>query len=465
MSATAVPPPDFAAEPQPDHRLGLAATVALVVGGIVGTGIFTVPAAVADYGWLTVPAFVVVGLGSVAIALSFAGLVRRTRRSGGPYVYADDAFGPFAGFLAAWTYWIQGWTGHATISVAGAGYLASLLGAGGGRGTTTALAAIILVLPVLNNLVGTRSVGAAVVVTTVLKITALTIVAVVGLVLFDGGNVGPVHAHGGNVGSALPAACALLLFSFLGMEGAAVATNRVQAPQRNVPRAIVAGVVGVGVLYLASTLAVQGTVPQNELSQSSAPFADAARALFGGDWAAKTIAAVAVLSALGSLNGWNLVNAEMVAGASRDGFFPPVFARRTRGLPVLALLTNSALAVLLIVLNAAGDALSLFTTLALLSTFVYVFGYVLSVAAQLLHVLLEGGPRPPPGPAVVALVALAFSIWMAGAAGPGAVRSGTVLVLLGVPAYVFTRWRAARRRPPDQPGSDLVRLASNGLRE
>jgi APA family basic amino acid/polyamine antiporter len=441
VSATAAPPArDVAAEPEPDHRLGLAATVALVVGGIVGTGIFTAPAAVASYGWLTIPAFVIVGLGSVAIALAFARLVRRTRRSGGPYVYADEAFGPFAGFLAAWTYWIQGWTGHATISVAGAGYLASLLGAGGGRSTTLALAAIVLLLPVLNNLVGSRSVGAAV-------------VAIVGLVLFDADNVGSVQAHGGDVATALPAACALLLFSFLGMEGAAVATNRVQHPHRNVPRAIVAGVVGVGILYLLATLAVQGALPQETLARSSAPFADAARELFGGDWAAKVIAAVAVLSALGSLNGWNMVNAEMVAGAARDGFFPPVFRRRTRGLPVLALLTNSALALALILLNAAGDVLSLFTTLALLSTFVYVFGYVLSVAAELLHALVEGGPRPPAEPVAVAAIALAFSIWMAGAAGPDAVRSGTVLVLLGIPAYVFTRWRwiAGRRGPPTAP--------------
>jgi APA family basic amino acid/polyamine antiporter len=68
----------------PDPRLGLFATVALVVGGIVGTGIFTVPAAIADYGWLSVPAFAVVGGGSLALALTFARLVRRTRRSGGP---------------------------------------------------------------------------------------------------------------------------------------------------------------------------------------------------------------------------------------------------------------------------------------------------------------------------------------------------------------------------------------------
>jgi len=221
-----------------------------------------------------------------------------------------------------------------------------------------------------------------------------------------------------------------------------VATNRVRDPERNVPRAIVFGVAGVGILYLLGTLAVQGTLAQGELAESAAPFSDAAEVIFGGGWAGKAIAAVAVISALGSLNGWNMVNAEMVAGAARDGLFPGVLERRVRGLPVLALLVNSTLAFLLILLNAAGDVLSLFTTLALLSTFVYVFGYVLSVAAQLLHALVDAGPRPPAGPVVVGVVALAFAIWMAGAAGPDAVRAGTVMVLLGIPAYVLSRWRA-----------------------
>jgi basic amino acid/polyamine antiporter, APA family len=422
------------------HRLGLAATVSLVVGGIVGTGIFTVPAAIAPYGWLSVPAFAVVTAGSLALALTFARLVRRTRRPGGPYAYAEDAFGEFAGFLGAWTYWIQGWTGHATIAVAGAGYAESLLGLGTGRTTTLALAAVVLWLPVLNNLVGTRSVGAVAVTTTVLKITALAIVAIAGLLSFHSANVGPVHPHGGSWTAALPSACALLLFSFLGMEGAAVATNRVRDPERNVPRAIVLGVAGVAVLYVAGTLAVQGTIPQAKLSQSAAPFADAAEVIFGGAWAAKAIAAVAVISALGSLNGWNLVNAEMASGAAGDGLFPRFLARRVRDLPVPALLLNSALATALIALNAAGDALSLFTTLALLSTFVYVFGYVLSVAAELLHSLA----RPGIDVAVVVL-AMAFSLWMAGATGADAVQRGTVLLLIGIPVYAVVRALRERR--------------------
>jgi APA family basic amino acid/polyamine antiporter len=460
MSTVSEPAATAADAPPPlADRLGLPGTIALVLGGIVGTGIFAIPAAVAPFGWLSIPAFLVVGLGSFALALCFADLARRTRASGGPYRHAQEAFGDFAGFLGAWTYWIQGWAGHATIAAAAAGYVQALTGADEGRGTTLVLALAVLAVPLVLNLTGTRPVGAVAVVTTVLKIGALLFIAVVGLTAFDAGNIGGVQAPEGrdHALAALPAACAVLLFAFLGMEGATVVTDRVRDARRDIPRAVIGGVAVVAVLYFVATLAVQGALPQDELVGSSAPFADATGAVLGGTWPARFVAAVAVISALGALTGFNMVNAEMVAGAARDRLFPAALGRRRRpgaaggGVPVRALLLNAALAATLLVVNATGDALSVFTTLALLSTFVYVFGYVLAVSAQLLHALRarERGEAPTPVQVVVALVAVAFSIWMASATGPDAVRSGTVLILVGIPVFVVSR--ARRGGPPADP--------------
>ena len=442
--------PETASEPetQGSRRLGLPGTVALVVGGIVGTGIFAIPGEVAPFGWLSLPAFAVVSLGSFLLAICFADLARRTRVSGGPYVYARDGFGDFAGFLGAWTYWIQGWTGQATIAAAGAGYLETLTGARATHATTLGFALIVLGVPVLLNLLGTGSVGAVAVITTVLKIAAIAVVAIVCFTAFHGSNVGHLQPHHGSGISAVTSACAVLLFAFLGMEGATVATDRVRDPQRNVPRAVIGGMAVVALLYVASTIAIQGAVPQARLSGASAPFATAIDFVLGGSWAGRAIAAVAVISALGAQTSFNLINAEMLAGAGRDGYFPRLFARRRRdATPVPALLLNAVLAAVLLVLNAAGDALSVFTTLALLSTFVYVFSYVLAVSAQLVHAVRGGGSAPSRLQVAVAVGAVAFSIWMAGATGSSAVRDGTILILIGIPVYAIGRGRASGSQP------------------
>src|SRR5688572_13790824 len=104
-------------------RLGLPAATALVLGTIIGTGVFTLPAALAPYGTVSLLALVAVTLGAVALALVFSRLAARQPGTGGPYVYTRDAFGEFAGFLAAWSYWISGWAGNAAIAVAWVGYV------------------------------------------------------------------------------------------------------------------------------------------------------------------------------------------------------------------------------------------------------------------------------------------------------------------------------------------------------
>jgi APA family basic amino acid/polyamine antiporter len=432
---------------QPRAQLGLLATGALVVGGIIGIGIFTVPAAVAKFGWMAYPAFAVVTVGSLLLALTFAALARDDPRNGGPaYVYAQQAFGPFTGFLSAWSYWIQGWTGQATISVAGAGYLIALLGVGG-SGWVLAMSLVFVWLPAVVNVVRPGAVGGFQVITTILKLVPLIAIGVAGIVLLDPGNIGRPHSTGTALG-ALGPACAVLLFSFLGMEGAAVAAGRVRNAARTIPRATVLGVLVCAGVYLIGLLGVQGSVPQSTLMTSSAPFAAAAQAITGAHWPAHVIEVVACISALGALNGWTMVNGEMAEAAARDRLFPDAVGRRdARGIPVLAIVLNTVLATLLLIVNAAGNVVDLFTTLALLSTFVYVLTYVLAVAAFLMRVIrgqtTQTG-RPLAVETLAAGLALAFSIWMIGATGQHTVFDGVLLVLIGIPVYLADQWRRAR---------------------
>lgn len=460
-------PPTSAERPR--AQLGLLATGALVVGGIIGTGIFAVPAAVAKFGWMAYPAFAVVTVGSVMLAVAFAALARDDPRNGGPaYVYAQQAFGPFTGFLSAWSYWIQGWTGQATIAVAGAGYLIALLGVTG-SGWVLAMSLVFVWLPAAVNIVRPGAVGGVQVIATLLKLVPLIAIGVAGIVLLHPGDIGRPRSTGTALGSLGPA-CAVLLFSFLGMEGAAVAAGRVRNAAHTIPRATVLGVLVCAGVYLIGLLGVQGTVPQATLMSSPAPFAAAAEAITGAQWPAHVVEVVACISALGALNGWTMVNGEMAEAAARDRLFPDAVARRdARGIPILAIILNTVLATLLLIANAAGNVVNLFTTLALLSTFVYVLTYVLAVAALLMRIIrgqtTQTG-RPLAIETLAASVALAFSIWMIGATGKHTVFDGVLLVLIGIPVYLADQWRRARGGTPEPaPAGPPAGAPSAALRE
>ncbi|MFC4909250.1 APC family permease [Actinomadura gamaensis] len=449
----AVAAADAAAEagPRPRRGLGLLAATALVMGNVIGVGVFQLPAAIAGYGTVGIVAFVVVGVCSVLLALVFGWLAQRLPHTGGPYVYARHAFGDLAGFLTAWSYWITAWASNAALVVAWAGYVNVLVPLHG-RGPSLLVTVGALWLAVLANLAGVRGAGLIAVVTTVLKFVPLVLVAVVGLFFVKGENFGPFVTHGNPIGS-LSAAGAVLMFSFLGVESATVAAEEVRDARRNVLRATVAGTVAAAVVYVLGTIAVFGLVPHDRLQRSTAPYADAVGALVGG-WshAGEAMAVAAVVSGAGTLVGWTLISARMPFAAARDALFPGIFLRQNgRGVPWIGLVTSGLLASLITVANYTGGLQSAFTALALLTTFTACVPYVFSAAAQLLWLLTEHGPagRAEAGvrfarDVAVSAVAVGFTIWLCAGAGYAAVYQGVLLVLAAIPVYVLMRWRTAR---------------------
>ncbi|CAM5240407.1 Putrescine transporter PotE [Streptomyces tanashiensis] len=212
--------PDTDTAPADRHtrRFGLPIATALVMGNIIGGGIFLLPASVAPYGTISLVAFGVLTLGAIALALVFGRLAHRLPQTGGPYVYARAAFGDFAGFLAAWSYWITAWVSNAALAVAAVGYLDVLVPVHESKPATIAAALLFQWLPALANLAGTRYVGAVQIVATVLKFVPLILVAVGGLFFFDSANLGPFHPGEGSALGAVSASAAILLFSYLGVE-------------------------------------------------------------------------------------------------------------------------------------------------------------------------------------------------------------------------------------------------------
>ena len=110
-------PPGEAAEAEKPNQFGLTAAIALIVGSIIGVGIFNLPSSLAVYGPITLISMALTTVGALALALLFAALSRRLPADGGPYAYARVAFGNGLGFMNAWSYWITAWAGNAAIAV------------------------------------------------------------------------------------------------------------------------------------------------------------------------------------------------------------------------------------------------------------------------------------------------------------------------------------------------------------
>ncbi|GAA2568463.1 MULTISPECIES: amino acid permease [Streptomyces] len=434
------------------RRFGLPVATALVMGNIIGGGIFLLPASVAPYGTISLLAFGVLTVGAIALALVFGRLAERDPRTGGPYVYAREAFGDFAGFLAAWAYWITTWVSNAALAVAAVGYLDVLIPVNDHRWTACLAALVLQWLPALANFAGTRYVGAVQLVSTVLKFAPLLLVAIGGLFFFDPDNLGPFHAGGDSAIGAVSASAAILLFSYLGVESAAVSAGEVKNPRRTVGRATVIGTAGAALVYLLGTLSVFGTVAHDRLVDSTAPFSDAVNAMFGGAWGGWAVALAALVSMTGCLNGWTLLSAQTPYAAARDGLFPAAFARRRRGVPTVGVGVTVVLASLLTVYNYTSGSAKVFEILVLVTTFTATVPYLLATAAQLFHLISGRRDRVNRArllrDAVIASIAAGFSLWLVAGAGYAAVYQGVLFLFAGVLVYAVM---AARRQRMEAP--------------
>ncbi|MFD8493111.1 amino acid permease [Amycolatopsis sp. NPDC059657] len=429
--------------------LSLLTAVCLVTGNIIGGGVFLLPATVAPYGTVSIVALAVLTVGAVALAMLFGRLAARAPVTGGLYVYPRKAFGDFAGFVSVWSYWTMTWSSNAALAVAAVGYVQVLAPVPGGAFGQAMVALAVLWLPALVNFAGLKYVATVQVVSTVLKFLPLVVVAVLGLFFVRAENFGPFVAPGEGVLPSLSASAAILLYSYLGVESAAVSAGEVRDPERNVIRAGVLGTLASAVVYLLGTVAVFGLVPHSALVNSEAPFSDAMNAIFGGSAGGTVIAVAAVLSIAGALNGWILMSAQMPYAAAVDGLFPPVFTRVRRNVPWVGVLIGVVLASLVILLNYSGGTGEVFRVLVLITSFTAAVPYLLSAAAQLYWLARgeRGRVRTPRLvlDLIVAAVSFAVSLWLIAGAGYAAVYQGTLFLFAGLLVYVWLAARKARQ--------------------
>jgi basic amino acid/polyamine antiporter, APA family len=435
------------------RALGLTSATGLVVGSIIGTGVFTMPAVLAGAGTSSLIVLAVIAIGAMLLAILFGQLTRRVPNSdGGLYAYARHEFGDFAGYLTGWCYWVQAWAGNAAIVASWVFYVDALFGISHPSGMTNwGIALIGLWVPAAINLAGVRQMAWFQNATVVLKFLPLLFVGVVGWFFVKNINFGAFNTSGGSLYSAIGIAAGVALFSFIGVEVAAITAKRVKDPRKNVGRASLLGTAASAIVYLAVAAAVMGLVSHHALVNNGAPFVNAFNTIFtGGAWAGKLVAALAVVSGIGALNGWTLVTTEVARAAANDGLFPAPFAWTDRkdtawfGIVVAALLPS----LLMLWSYTTATGLTVFTELVDLTVVTVAIPYLFSACAQLSY--LVSRRRRVHGwllarDLMISGAAVLFSMWVTFAAGYAAVYEAMVVLVLGIILYAILK---ARRLQP-----------------
>lgn len=417
---------------------GFWTAMALVVGGIIGAGIYVIPGQFAGLGWTGALAWALGGGGAVLIGRVLTLLVAARPEQPGVIAVIGDVLGPIPGVLVGWATWVSYWCANAYIALTAARYggtLVPALAATPLRQTLTACLCIVLLSAL--NLGGLKGAGRFQVVTTVLKLLPLGAVMLIlaGMVVAGGTAQRPlVVAHAAFSLSALLPATTVAMVAIVGFETASIAAERIRDPERNVPRSTMAGIVLASLIYLVVCSGITLTIPADRLAASTAPVA-----LFiadhWGSWAGNAVAAFAVISAVGGLNVWVMMQGEVPLGLVRAGLLPEWLGRTSaRDIAVAPLVIASTLSCALLLLanwRSGAQVMDFMLKLtAVSSTWIYVFAALAALRLRL-------------APAVSAL-ALVFGLSIVVGGGFEAAWLSVALMLAALPLYLAAVRGAAR---------------------
>lgn len=432
--------------------MSMPSATALVIGSIVGTGVFTMPAVLAGAGTMGIAVLAVIAVGAMLLAVLFGQLAKRIPNGdGGLYAYARHEFGDFAGYFVGWCYWVQSWAGNAAIVSSWVFYVDALFGFHHPSGMENWSIAIVgLWVPALINLAGVRQMAWFQNVTVVLKFIPLLFVGVVGWFFVQNAHFGAFNATGGSLYSGIGLAAGVALFSFIGVEAAAITAKRVRNPRRNVARASILGTALSAMLYVLVTAAVMGLVAHHTLVNTGSPFVNAIDSIFPHSaWAGKTIAALAVVSGIGALNGWTLIVTETSRAIAQDDLFPRPFAwKDAKGTAWFGIVVGTALPSLLMLWSyTTSSGLTVFTYLVDLSVVTVAIPYFFSAIAQLTYLVsrrrrVEGWRLARD--LAVAGTSVLFSMWVTFASGYQVVYQALVVIMAGLILYAFMNARRQR---------------------
>lgn len=408
---------------------------------MIGSGIFLLPASLAAYGPVGIVGWLCAAVGAILLALLFGQLARFSPdKSGGPYAFSLLGLGDFAAFLVAWGYWIAIWATNAAIAVALVGYLSVFIPALGESVVFSICVGLgfIWLFSFINSK-PIKTVASVQLITAILKVIPILALGVIGIFYMKASHFEVFNLSEESTFGAITSTTALTLFAFLGMESAGIVSADTKDAAKTVKYATIIGTLITVVAYIMSSIAVMGLITADVLAQSSAPFAEAGEKLWGPS-ARYIIAGCAVCATIGALNGWILLQGRIPMAAATDRLFPSVFGKLNQhGSPVSGIIISSLLASILMLLNYSKSLVEAFTFMMMLSTLSCLIPYLFSAISYIILRIREGG-KMSDSMMIVASLCFIFCVWVVYGCGHEVVFYGFLLLLAGMPVYVFSKY-------------------------
>lgn len=434
----------------PKKKMSLFVATALVVGNMVGSGIFMLPNTLAHAAGpgSIILAWLFTGIGSIFLALSFARLGSVIPKTGGPYEYSKEAFGDFVGFSNAWLYWNGSWIGNAAVIIAIASYAGAIFPIINNNSTVGFLVCSgVLWIVTYVNIKGVELAGKVGSAITVFKLLVLLLFIIIAAINFDSTNMTPMFPSGKGI-ETLPAAATITLWAFVGLETASITGGEIENPKKNIYKSTVYGILIACIFYIAISFFAMGAMSQSEMMTSSAPISDIL-VKFCGTGIMKWINASIVIGIIGTAVGWVLSSARIAFAAGEDGTFPKFFAIKSKkyGTPAVALIISSALTNVVLLMNFTkgfSEALSVITLLATLS---YLPIYAITAVSDI--IIMSKNEKLSLGyvlkKSIIPMLGFIYAMWTIYGSGAETVMYGFLLMMSGVPVYAYIRIKHSRK--------------------
>jgi APA family basic amino acid/polyamine antiporter len=425
------------------QKIGLLTTTSLVVGNMIGVGIFVLPAVLSSYGSISLLGWIFTATGALILAKIFSNFSRIiVSKSGGPYMYSKAGFGDFIGFLVAWGYWIACWVGNGAIAIAiigAASFFIPELATNSILSVSLGLALIWIFTWI--NARGITDSGKIQLVTTIFKILPLLFVIIVGLFFFEFDNFPTFNLTGESNFSAISAVATLTLYAFLGIECATIPAGNIENPDKTIPRATMLGTIIVTILYILGTVVLFGVLPLDILQNSPAPFAEAAK-IIGGNYGGYFVAVGVLISGIGVLNGWILITGQISMATAKDDLFPDFFKKENKnGAPVNGFIIGGVLSSVVMLMNYTEGLVEQFEFIVQLTVLVILMPYLFTAASYALIVIEKKlHTKSWIKTFILSALGFAYSLWAIYGSGYETVFYGFLLMLIGIPVYIYMKW-------------------------